>query len=141
MLVLGERIKSSRISREWTQEELAKKIGTTKHVISNWERDKANPDPAQIVALADVFEVSTDYLLGLSNFPQPHFWDPFGQLSIMPVIDYSFVQGMAWDLPRLINSGITLTVNGTEIAPKDKKLITTIIELTLERIKEAQREI
>ncbi|MNO90751.1 HTH-type transcriptional regulator ImmR [compost metagenome] len=140
MLVLGERIKNTRTSREWTQEELAKKIRTTKHVISNWERDKANPDPEQIIALANVFEVSADYLLGLSSFPEPHFRDPFGQLSIMPAIDYSFVKGIAWDLPRLINSGITLTVDGNEITPKDKKLITTIIEVTLNRIKEATCE-
>ncbi len=141
MLVLGERIRNTRTSREWTQEELAKKIRTTKHVISNWERGKANPDPSQIIALANAFEVSADYLLGLSSFPEPHFRDPFGQLSIMPAIDYSFVKGMAWDLPRLINSGITLTVDSNEISPNDKRMITTIIEVTVSRIKEVTREV
>lgn len=133
MLILGERIKTSRISRGWTQEELAGKIDTTKHVISNWERNKGNPDPEQISALANAFEVSADYLLGLSNFPEPHFRDPFGQISFMPAIDYSFVKGAAWDLPKLLSSGITLTADNKEITPKDKKLIATIIEAILTR--------
>lgn len=140
MLVLGERIKLSRALREWTQEEIAKKIGTTKHVISNWERGKANPDPNQIIALASTFEVSADYLLGLSNYSEPHFRDPFGQISTMPIIDYSFVNGMTWDLLKLINCGITLTIDNDEISPKDKLMLINIIEVTFRRINEVSRE-
>lgn len=128
MLILGERIKTLRISRGWTQEELAGKTDTTKHVISNWERNKGNPDPEQITALANTFEVSADYLLGLSNFPEPHFRDPFGQIFLMPAIDYSFVKGSTWDLLKLLRSGISLTVDANEIVHKDKELIATIIE-------------
>lgn len=141
MSFLGERIKQTRTLREWTQEELAKKIGTTKHVISNWERGKANPDPEQIIALANALEVSTDFLLGLSDYPQPHFRDPFGQLSITPTIDYSFVKKMGWDLPKLINSGIPLTFENDEISSSDKEMIITIIEAALKRSKEVAREI
>ncbi|MEO3946744.1 helix-turn-helix transcriptional regulator [Gorillibacterium sp. CAU 1737] len=133
MLILGERIKTSRISRGWTQEELAGKIGTTKHVISNWERNKGNPDPEQITTLANTFEVSADYLLGLSNFSEPHFRDPFGQITLMPTIDYSFVKGSTWDLLKLLRSGIPLTIDVNEIASKDKELIATIIEAILTR--------
>ena len=133
MLILGERIKTSRISRGWTQEELAGKIGTTKHVISNWERNKGNPDPEQITTLANTFEVSADYLLGLSNFSELHFRDPFGQITLMPTIDYSFVKGSTWDLLKLLRSGIPLTIDVNEIASKDKELIATIIEAILTR--------
>ncbi|MCM3341597.1 helix-turn-helix domain-containing protein [Paenibacillus sp. MER TA 81-3] len=133
MLILGERIKASRISRGWTQEELAGKIDTTKHVISNWERNKGNPDPEQITALANTFEVSADYLLGLSNFPEPHFRDPFGQITLIPTIDYSFVKGSTWDLLKLLRSGISLTVDVNEISSKDKELIATVIEAILTR--------
>jgi len=128
MLILGERIRTLRIARGWTQEELATKIDTTKHVISNWERNKGNPDPEQITVLANAFEVSADYLLGLSNFPEPHFRDPFGQISSMPAVDYTFVKGSTWDLPKLLSSGIALTIDGNEISPTDKKLIAAIIE-------------
>ncbi|MEK5490735.1 helix-turn-helix transcriptional regulator [Paenibacillus sp. FSL R7-0297] len=141
MLVLGERIKNMRNSKEWTQEELANKIGTTKHVISNWERSKANPDPRQIIGLANTFEVSSDYLLGLTNFPEPHFRDPFGQLSIFPQIDYAFVKGTSWDLPKLINSGIPLFVENKEISYKDKQMLNSVIEVIMKRMKEVEDEI
>ncbi|OBY78000.1 hypothetical protein BBG47_18840 [Paenibacillus sp. KS1] len=141
MSVLGERIKSTRSSRKWTQEELAKKIGTTKQVISNWERSKANPDPKQIIALANTFEVSSDYLLGLSNFPTPHFRDLFGQLSILKEKDYSFVKDKGWDLVELINSDTPLTVGSNKISPNEKKMLTTIIEITLSSIKKVTRDI
>ncbi|MNW40221.1 HTH-type transcriptional regulator ImmR [compost metagenome] len=133
MLILGERIRTSRISRGWTQEELAGKIDTTKHVISNWERNKGNPDPEQITALANTFEVSADYLLGLSNFPEPHFRDPFGQITLIPTIDYSFVKGSTWDLLKLLFSGIPLTIDVNAITSKDKELIATIIEAIITR--------
>lgn len=141
MLILGDRIKQTRISRAWTQEDLANKIPTSKFVISNWERGKANPDPTQIVALSNALEVSSDYLLGLSNFPEPHFRDPFGQLSIFPQIDYAFVKGTSWELSKLINSGISLVVENKEVSYKDKQLLTTVIETIMRRVKEVEDEI
>lgn len=136
MLILGEKIKQSRTLKEWTQEDLAHKIGTTKHVISNWERSKANPDPVQIIKLATTFEVSADYLLGLSDYPEPHFRDPFGQLYFLPAIDYSFIKGMSWDLLKLINSGITLTINNDELSSLDKKMLVELTNITFNRLKE-----
>lgn len=133
MPVLGERIKQLRVSREWTQGELADRIGTTKHVISTWERGKANPNPEQIIALANTLEVSADYLLGLTNYPQPHLRDPFGQLPISPTNVYTFVNKMGWDLLKLINSGIPLTIDNEEINTSDKEMIVTIIEAALKR--------
>lgn len=38
MSEIGERIRDLRIKLEWTQDLLAQKIGTSKYVISNWER-------------------------------------------------------------------------------------------------------
>lgn len=141
MLVLGERIKSTRISRKWTQEQLAKKVHATKQVISNWERGKANPDPKQIIALANAFDVSSDYLLGLSNLPRPDFRDLLDQLSVIPAVDNTVAKGMPLDLIKLLNLGIKLTIDGIEITPKDMNLISTIIELTVKRINEAKSEI
>ncbi|NOJ73560.1 helix-turn-helix domain-containing protein [Paenibacillus alvei] len=140
MSVLGERIKSMRTSRKWTQGELATKIGTTKQVISNWERSKANPDPGQIITLANTFNVSSDYLLGISNFHVPHFSDPFDQQSIYTDIDNSFVKVKGFDLVNLINSDTPLTIGNYEINPNDKKMLTSIIEITLSRIIEVQEE-
>ena len=61
---VGERIRELRTNRGWLQAELAKKMGITNQMISNWERSYTKIIDAKDVAkLAEVFEVSTDYIL------------------------------------------------------------------------------
>jgi len=63
MSSISTTIKFLRKSNNWVQEYVANEIGTSKHVISNWERGVANPDLDQLLKLANLFDVSTDYLL------------------------------------------------------------------------------
>ncbi|OXM87019.1 helix-turn-helix domain-containing protein [Paenibacillus rigui] len=140
MSLIGEKIKERRILMQWTQEILAQKLETTKHVISNWERGVANPDHKQIAMLANVFEVSADYLLGLSEYPEPQFRDPFGQISFLPAIDYSFIKSASWDLVKLLNSGIDLSVNDELLFVEDKRLLSTLVEQTINRIQQVRRQ-
>lgn len=60
---VGERIKKLRRNKKWTQVDLAERIGVSSQVISNWEREYTDPDPADFSKLASVFGVSTDYLI------------------------------------------------------------------------------
>lgn len=48
----------------WTQKQVAKKIGCTVRVYGDWERGKKIGDVYYLVELANLFHVSTDYLLG-----------------------------------------------------------------------------
>lgn len=50
-----------------TQEELGKKVNVTKVSISGYENGNRTPDTETLQKLADVFAVSTDYLLGRSD--------------------------------------------------------------------------
>lgn len=61
---IGENIKQLRKEKKWTQEVLAKKVGVSKQVISNWERYISRPDHSDIFNLAKVFDISADYILG-----------------------------------------------------------------------------
>jgi transcriptional regulator with XRE-family HTH domain len=61
---LGVRIAELRKKRKWTQEELAKKLAVSAQAVSKWENDSSMPDIDLIVKIAEIFEVSTDYLLG-----------------------------------------------------------------------------
>ncbi|WP_336078659.1 helix-turn-helix domain-containing protein [Paenibacillus sp. 203] len=63
MNTLGQPCRNLRLLHKWTQEELANKIGVTKHVVSNWERNVARPEINHLISLAEVFNVTTDYLL------------------------------------------------------------------------------
>ena len=42
-------------------------MGVTKQSISNWENDNIQPSVEMLVKIAEVFSVSTDYLLGLES--------------------------------------------------------------------------
>lgn len=60
----GKILKKLRTDVELTQEELAKKINTSRSNIANYENDKNMPSLDILNSLSSVFNVSTDYLLG-----------------------------------------------------------------------------
>lgn len=57
------RLKQLRISHKMTQQELGKKINVTKVSISGYEKGNRHPDLETIQKIADVFQVSVDFLL------------------------------------------------------------------------------
>jgi transcriptional regulator with XRE-family HTH domain len=61
---IGERIKELRKGRNLTQSVLAQRLGVTKSVISAYENQTAYPSLDVLLGLADIFNVTTDYLLG-----------------------------------------------------------------------------
>lgn len=64
--MLSKNIYDLRLSYGWTQVQLAQKLGVTKQTVSNWENDNIQPSIDMLVKLAKIFNVSTDYLLGLT---------------------------------------------------------------------------
>lgn len=68
----GDRLKSLRIHKKYTQEECAKFINVHKGTISNWENGYRFPDEDILFKLADLFDVSLDYLLGRSDILKPY---------------------------------------------------------------------
>lgn len=67
--MLAVRLKKARQRKKLTQEELAKKLKTTKGTISNYENGHSSPSNEMLKDLADVLDVSTDYLLGRTDNP------------------------------------------------------------------------
>lgn len=64
---MNETIKQLRISRGYNQVEFARILGVTKQCVSNWENDNVIPSIEMLVKIADVFHVTTDYILGRSD--------------------------------------------------------------------------
>ena len=62
---LGKRIMRLRKARGWTQEQLAEKLGISAQAISKWENDISCPDISLLPALAALFGVRVDTLLGI----------------------------------------------------------------------------
>lgn len=70
--ILGARLKKEREAREFTQEEVASAVKITAAALSNYERGLRDPDTGTVKRLAEFFQVTTDYLLGLSPDPKGH---------------------------------------------------------------------
>jgi transcriptional regulator with XRE-family HTH domain len=69
--VLGERLLLSRRRAGLTQQELGKLIGVSSHTIARLEQGRANQIGTRYLErISRVLEVSTDYLLGLSDDPR-----------------------------------------------------------------------
>jgi len=63
----GKRLLDARKNKGFSQEELAKKIGTKAPVIGRYEREEMNPSIETAAKLALLLEVSLDFLVGNSD--------------------------------------------------------------------------
>lgn len=62
-MTLGEKITDLRKKRGLSQEDLAITLGVSRQAVSKWEVGDATPDTEKVVALAEYFNVTTDWLL------------------------------------------------------------------------------
>lgn len=53
---------------KYTQTQLANMLSTSQDTISIWELDKALPDVESVIKLCKIFDVSADFLLGLTEY-------------------------------------------------------------------------
>ena len=63
MMNISDKIQILRRDKEWSQDELAEKLNVSRQSVSKWESGKALPDSEKILAMAKLFDVSTDFLL------------------------------------------------------------------------------
>ena len=60
---ISDRIQSLRKAKGITQEQLADAVGVSRQAVSKWEAEQSVPDLERVVAMAEYFDVTTDYLL------------------------------------------------------------------------------
>ncbi|MBO5944232.1 MAG: helix-turn-helix domain-containing protein [Clostridia bacterium] len=71
---LADRLVELRKENKLSQEALAEKLGLSRQAISKWERAEASPDTDNLIALADLYGITLDQLLGndeVKTEPQP----------------------------------------------------------------------
>ena len=61
---MGTRIKNLRLQKGYSQQELAQMLGVPKGIVSKYENNERNPSYENLIKLADIFQVTTDFLLG-----------------------------------------------------------------------------
>ncbi len=67
MKSFGERLKELRLEKGLSQKALAEKLGYNQSMICFWERGVNEPTESAIRKAALFFEVSADFLIGLSD--------------------------------------------------------------------------
>ena len=71
-MIFADKLIQLRKKSGWSQEELAEQMGVSRQSISKWEGAQSIPDLEKIIRLAQLFSVSTDYLLGLTDEKRPY---------------------------------------------------------------------
>lgn len=66
---LGERLYGQRTKLRISQKEAAVVIGVSPSIISNYETGERTPSVEKLMALANLYHCTTDYLLGLEKVP------------------------------------------------------------------------
>lgn len=119
---IENRIKSLRLENSYTQKDLADKLGLTPKMISFYEKGERIPPLDIVLKLIQIFDVSSDYLLGLSEkrFPEeslewkyPHTKNRLGNIlskycsnNNISEIEFAKKLGVAKDLVVQIELGI-----------------------------------
>ena len=62
-MTFGEKLQSLRQKAGMSQDMLAEQLNVSRQAVSRWERDETMPETEKVVLIADLFGVSTDYLL------------------------------------------------------------------------------
>ena len=65
--MVADRIKALREENQMTQAELARRLSITRASVNAWEMGISVPSTQYIVELADIFHISTDYLLDVDR--------------------------------------------------------------------------
>lgn len=62
-MILADKIINERKRNGWSQEEFADMLGVSRQAVSKWEGAQSTPDLQRIIQMAEIFGVTTDYLL------------------------------------------------------------------------------
>ena len=128
MDTISWRIKKIRESRKYNQTEFAKILGLTKQTVSNYETGTRQPGLDIVMNIANIFSISTDYILGKSEheiIEDANLYTDRVKIYISPSIanhvnmlnayangdiDYNIFEKMLKDLPDEIQKEVDETV-------------------------------
>ncbi|MCS7463906.1 helix-turn-helix domain-containing protein [Paenibacillus doosanensis] len=106
----GERIASLREKHSLTQEGLSSKLGITRASLSHYENNRREPDYETIVSIANLFNVSIDYLIGRTD--DPHI--------VLDEDVREFVDSLELSNEKILEK-FSLTVDGMKLTPEEAK--------------------
>ncbi|MGJ3876168.1 helix-turn-helix domain-containing protein [Lactiplantibacillus argentoratensis] len=124
---LASRIINLRESKNMKQSDLARRLSLDKSSMSKIENGTRKVSSDEILKIANIFEVSTDYLLGNSekNHKSPDWATEADRI----------------DLDKLLQSNTPMGYGGMSMAPEDKEKVRNVIEgIYWDRLKKIREE-
>jgi transcriptional regulator with XRE-family HTH domain len=111
-MILADKIVRLRKQFDWSQEELAEKMNISRQSVSKWESTNSIPDINKIIMLANIFDVSTDFLLK----DDVEEFDPLSGSTESGMIQISLEQAMEYvenkrQVTGLVTKGVVLCVS------------------------------
>lgn len=123
--LIGSRLRKARERKGWTQTYVCKRLGISNSTLSGYERGYRAPDPEQMRVFAQLYEVTTDYLHGISD-------DPEG------TIDHKEIK-FSTDIIEYLEKNKDLHIGGQKLNKDQKQvLIEFMKKIIAPRIKENQ---
>lgn len=98
MSTIGQRIKTLRIEANITQKQFGDIFGIVKSTVSMYENDNSTPDTEMLKKIAKFFNVSIDYLLGITDIREPV--DELIKKGTVKVEEPSKIEQISKDLPE-----------------------------------------
>ena len=138
MANFGSILKNLRLSRNITQGELAAKLGISRSAVGMYETGGREPDFEMMEAIADIFNVDMDYLMGRSQVERKHpitppnreippGFQPMPEMDIVPLVGRiacgtpitaeENIERMVC-VPSKWHATFTLTCEGSSMEPK-----------------------
>lgn len=68
MSKFGENLIRLRKENKISQQELALKVNVSQQCVSEWERERIEPTLSNLWKIADVFDISVDFLIGRKDY-------------------------------------------------------------------------
>lgn len=117
-MTFGNRLKQARENKGYNQKQFAERLGVTPTRLNYWEKDKREPDVAIIKQIAQILEVSSDWLIGnnlinvditLSAYEKQHIkkyrsLDLYGQKAVDNLMDIELERcSLVVGMPHMIS--------------------------------------
>ncbi|MCC4345103.1 helix-turn-helix domain-containing protein [Limosilactobacillus reuteri] len=123
--MIGNTIRELRKEKKMSQSELGKFIGVSQTTVTAWETGRAEPSSTFVSKLADLFNVSTDYLLGRSDSKK----EPYYELTEKEKNDIAV---QAEKLMDGIESGENLNFYGEPATEEQKERLLIAVQTAME---------
>ncbi|WP_126428793.1 helix-turn-helix domain-containing protein [Brevibacillus marinus] len=137
MKSLGLMLRSAREKKGLIQKEAAAKAGISNVTLSQYENDVRTPDPLTLAKLADIYEVSVDFLLGRSDNKAKIAGDYLLVCTDDPNgYGSKSLPTEKPDLKQLLETQ-PLRYDGAELSPEEQELIAAHVRMAYELIKKS----